>query len=67
MLVFGPSVIYKIIQTNGEEYTIDSPSKMPDRTKLKEIHEPMSKVEITTLKSLLVDAWIYVKTQEENI
>ena len=48
LIASSPSVIYKIIQTNGEEYTIDSPSKMPDRTKLKEIHEPMSKVEITT-------------------
>ncbi len=48
LIASSPSVIYKIIQTNGEEYTIDSPSKMPDRTKLKEIHEPMSKVEIIT-------------------
>ncbi|MGL5246251.1 MAG: translation elongation factor 4 [Mycoplasmoidaceae bacterium] len=48
LIASSPSVIYKIIQTNGDEYTIDSPSKMPDRTKLKEIHEPMSKVEIIT-------------------
>ncbi|MGL4616829.1 MAG: translation elongation factor 4 [Mycoplasmoidaceae bacterium] len=48
LIASSPSVIYKIIQTNGDEYNIDSPSKMPDRTKLKEIHEPMSKVEIIT-------------------
>ena len=35
-----PSVIYKIILTNNEEITIDSPNKMPEQVKIKEILEP---------------------------
>ena len=53
LIASSPSAIYKIIQTNGDEYTIDSPSKMPDRTTLKEIHEPIPKVAITTPLELI--------------
>lgn len=44
----SPSVIYKILLTNNEEITIDTPSKFPDRTKIKYISEPFVKIEIIT-------------------
>ncbi len=36
----SPSVIYEISLTNEEEITIDSPNKMPESVKIKEIREP---------------------------
>ncbi len=53
LIASAPSVIYKILLTNGEEITIDSPSKFPDRTKIKEIKEPFVKVEIITPEQYL--------------
>ena len=48
LIASAPSVIYKIYLTDGTIIDIDSPAKFPDRTKIKEIHEPMVRVEIIT-------------------
>ncbi|MGL4647642.1 MAG: translation elongation factor 4 [Mycoplasmoidaceae bacterium] len=48
LITSTPSVIYKIIKNNGEEYEIDSPSKLLEKTQMKEILEPMVKVQIIT-------------------
>ena len=40
LIASRPTVIFKIVQPNGVEYTIDSPSKIPDRPNLKHIHRP---------------------------
>ncbi|MCI8394058.1 MAG: elongation factor 4 [Bacilli bacterium] len=40
IIATSPSVIYEITLTNQEEITIDSPNKMPDSVKIKEIREP---------------------------
>ncbi len=40
LMATSPSVTYKIFLTDETEIEIDSPIKMPDRTKIKEIHEP---------------------------
>ena len=42
----SPSVIYKITKTDNEIIYIDSPSKMPDRGKIKLIEEPYIKTDI---------------------
>lgn len=42
----SPSVIYKITKTDNEVIYIDSPSKMPDRGKIKLIEEPYIKTDI---------------------
>ena len=42
----SPSVIYKITKTDNEVIYIDSPSKMPDRQKIKVIEEPYIKTNI---------------------
>lgn len=40
IIATSPSVIYEIELTNGEIMYLDSPNKMPDRAKIKEIREP---------------------------
>lgn len=41
-----PNVRYKILQTNGEEFFIDSPAQLPDIVKIKEIQEPYIRTQI---------------------
>ena len=40
IIATSPSVIYEVTLNGGEEIIVDSPSKMPDRTQIKEIREP---------------------------
>lgn len=40
VIATSPSVIYEITLTNGEVINIDSPNKMPEQVKIKEIKEP---------------------------
>ncbi len=46
LITTAPSVIYKVFTTSGEEIDIDSPSKMPEKTKIKEVQEPYIKTSI---------------------
>jgi GTP-binding protein LepA len=47
LIMTAPSVVYKI-KEGGEEYDIDSPSKMPDLTRDHETLEPYVRMEILT-------------------
>ena len=40
IIATSPSVIYEVTLTNGDEVKVDSPTKMPERTYIKEIREP---------------------------
>ena len=40
IIATSPSVIYEVTLTNNEEVLVDSPTKMPERTYIKEIREP---------------------------
>ncbi len=40
VIATSPSVIYEITLSNNEEITIDSPNKMPESVKIKEVREP---------------------------
>ncbi len=40
IIATSPSVIYELELTNGDVMYLDSPNKMPDRAKIKEIREP---------------------------
>ncbi|MCL1805335.1 MAG: translation elongation factor 4 [Clostridiales bacterium] len=40
LVTTAPSVVYEIIQTNGEKLRIDNPAKMPPVQKIEEILEP---------------------------
>ena len=46
MIVTSPSVIYNLELTDGTFISIDSPSKMPDKVKIKDIKEPYIKTSI---------------------
>ncbi|MGE4232587.1 MAG: translation elongation factor 4 [Bacteriovoracia bacterium] len=46
LITTAPSVIYKVKKTDGEEFTIDSPSKLPPTTQIEKIEEPFIKIMI---------------------
>ena len=46
IIATSPSVIFEVILNNNETIIIDSPSKLPDRTNIKEIKEPYIKANI---------------------
>lgn len=46
LITTAPSVIYKVELTNGEELTIENPSKMPDPQSIAAIFEPYVKAKI---------------------
>lgn len=48
LITTAPSVIYEALLTNGETLMVDAPSKMPDKTLLKEIKEPYIRTNIFT-------------------
>jgi len=48
IIATSPSVIYKAVLTDGSVVEIDSPNKMPDRTKIKYIEEPYIYTNIIT-------------------
>lgn len=46
VIATSPSVIYNVLLTNGESVEVDSPTKLPDRAKIKAIYEPYIKTNI---------------------
>jgi len=48
LVLTAPSVAYRIVKTNGEEFYIHNPAEMPDPGVIKEIHEPWMAVNILT-------------------
>ena len=46
LIATSPSVIYEVTTTDGVVTTIDSPSKLPERGRIKEIKEPYIKTNI---------------------
>ena len=46
LIATSPSVIYEVELTNGDIINIDSPSRMPDRQKIKDIKEPYIRTNI---------------------
>jgi len=48
MVQTAPTVSYELVSSDGKVNRIDSPAELPDRTKIKELREPMVKLEIIT-------------------
>ena len=46
LIATSPSVIYKVILNGGETISIDSPAKLPEKTKIKQIEEPYIRANI---------------------
>lgn len=50
LILTAPSVIYHVYKSDGTMLELDNPSKLPDLSTIKEIHEPYVKAEIMTPK-----------------
>jgi GTP-binding protein LepA len=48
LIATAPSVVYKILLTNGEEIELHNPADMPDVVKIEEIREPWIRATILT-------------------
>jgi GTP-binding protein LepA len=48
LITTAPSVIYHVVQTDGDEIKVDNPSKMPDPQKIDRIEEPYVKATMMT-------------------
>jgi len=48
LITTAPSVIYKIIKTNGEVIELDNPTNMPDPTQIERMEEPIVNATIMT-------------------
>ncbi len=46
LIATAPSVIYKVLTTDGQELSIDNPSKLPDPAKIEILYEPYVKMDI---------------------
>lgn len=46
VIATSPSVIYNVELTNGEWVEVDSPTKLPERARIKDIYEPFIKTNI---------------------
>ncbi|HJT25309.1 MAG TPA: translation elongation factor 4 [bacterium] len=40
LIATAPSVVYRVKKTNGETFTIDNPSKLPNPSEIEEVEEP---------------------------
>jgi len=48
ILATAPSVEYRVLKTDGEEITVDSPAQLPPEGEIEEIREPWMKIQIYT-------------------
>jgi len=48
LITSAPTVIYEVVRTDGEIIMVDSPSKLPDPSELKEVREPIVVANILT-------------------
>lgn len=46
LIVTSPSVVYDVLLTDGTHVMVDSPAKMPDRVRIKDIEEPYIRTNI---------------------
>ena len=66
-LIFtAPSVVYKVHQVDGEVLEVENPSKLPDPTKIEEVHEPYVQMTIHTPEEF-VGATLKLLTERRGI
>ena len=53
LIMTASSVVYEVELTNGEIVMVDAPSKLPDKSKVKDIREPYIKTNIFTPKEYI--------------
>lgn len=67
LIATSPSVIYEVTLTDGNIVMVENPTKLPDRTIIKEINEPYIKTSILYQMNLLVLLWNCVKIKEVHL
>lgn len=55
IIVTTPSVLYKVFLTDGSVIDVDSPSKLPEQTKIRKIEEPFIEANIFTPNEYIGD------------
>lgn len=55
IITTSPSVIYRVMQSNGELMEVDNPVHLPDRSRIKQIEEPVIKAFIISLNEHIGD------------
>jgi len=53
LIATAPTVVYKVIKTDGEEQIVQNPSELPDPSKIEKILEPYVKATILTPKEFV--------------
>ena len=53
LIMTAPSVVYETVLTSGEVIMVDSPNKLPDKSKIREVREPYIKTNIFTPKDYI--------------
>ena len=53
IIVTSPTVLYKVLLTNGEEMVIENPSKFPDEARIEAVYEPIVNATVITPKEYL--------------
>ena len=53
LIATAPTVVYKIKQTNGDEFEIQNPSELPEPQKIDKVYEPYVKATILTPQEYL--------------
>jgi GTP-binding protein LepA len=66
LITTAPTVVYEVIQRDGELLTVDNPSRMPDPSKIEEIREPIVTVNLF-MPQEYVGAVITLCTQKRGV
>jgi elongation factor 4 len=53
IITTSPTVLYKVLLTNGEEVMIENPANFPEQVKIEEVYEPIVTATIVTPKEYL--------------
>jgi len=46
LIATAPSVVYRVTKTNGEAFTVDNPSKLPNPSEIEQVEEPFIDAQI---------------------
>jgi len=67
LVISNPSVVYRIINQKEKEIFVYSPSDWPPSAEIKEVREPLVKIEIMTPTSYLGEVSDLLKSSEGNL
>lgn len=67
LVISNPSVVYRIINQKEKEIFVYSPSDWPSSAEIKEVREPLVKIEIMTPTSYLGEVSDLLKSSEGNL